>query len=282
MPRIDTHQHLIDPDHLRYEWTAGLPALANKSFTLDGYREATSGCDIAGAVFVEVDVPAELSAKESELFCKLAEDPQNKILGVVASGRPEHDGFAAYMDSIRHPKLVGLRRVLHTQSDDVSQGALFRRNVGWLGKQNLTFDICVNARKLHIATALVDACPNTRFILDHCGVPDVAARALDPWRDDLRELSKRPNVACKISGIIAYADAADVSTTALRPFVEHAVECFGWDRVMFGGDWPVCNLTAELGTWVSILDEILQHESPANREKFDHLNATAIYGVQLP
>jgi predicted TIM-barrel fold metal-dependent hydrolase len=281
MIRIDTHQHLIYPDRFTYEWAAGVPALADRAFTLENYQTASKDCGITGSIFMEVDVPAGQSAGEAEFFCKLAEDPSNRILGVIASGRPENDGFESYLESISHPKLVGLRRVLHTQPDELSTGTHFRENVAKLGALGLTFDICTLARQLPLAAVLVDACPNTRFILDHCGVPDVAAGTLDPWRADLRELSLRPNVCCKISGIIAYADPANATAAALKPFVEHTLECFGWERVVFGGDWPVCNLSTGLKSWVSILDEILESNDLSDRSKFDHLNATRIYGLHL-
>jgi predicted TIM-barrel fold metal-dependent hydrolase len=280
MPRIDTHQHLIYPDSFTYEWAAGVPALAGRAFTLDDYRAASAGCGITGTLFMEVDVPVTQSGTEAAFFSRLAEDPSSKILGVIAQGRPENDGFEAYLDSIRHPKLVGLRRILHTQPDDLPVGGLFRKQVGMLGKAGLTFDICALARQLPLVMALIDACPDTPFILDHCGNPDVAAGILDPWGKDLRDLSRRPNVACKISGIIVNADPSNLTPAAFRPFVEHCIECFGWDRVVFGGDWPVCNLTANLGTWVSILDEILASADPADRAKLDHLNATRIYGLR--
>jgi predicted TIM-barrel fold metal-dependent hydrolase len=82
------------------------------------------------------------------------------------------------------------------------------------------------------------------FIFDHCGVPPVKEKILDPWRSDLREIAKSPNVFCTISGLIAYADPHNWTAEDLRPYVDHAMECFGWDRVMFGSDWPVCTLSA--------------------------------------
>ncbi len=281
MSRIDTHQHLLYPERFTHEWTAGIPALAGHAFTLADYQHAVEDCGITGSIFVEGDVPPAQQAAEAALFCRLAEDPANRLLGVIASCRPEHPDFAAHLAAIQHPRLVGLRRILHTQPDELSTSTTFRDNVNSLGSEGLTFDICVLARQLPLAIALVDACQDTQFILDHCGVPAVAADQLDPWWADLRELSRRPNVACKISGIIAYADPARITAQALRPFVEHCVEAFGWGRLVFGSDWPVCNLTAGLGAWIKLLDEILASAELADRAKFDHLNATRIYGLMV-
>jgi len=281
MSRIDTHQHLIYPERFTYAWEADTPALAGRAFTVEDYQKASEGCGISGSLFMEVDVKPEHASAEAAFICKLAEDSSNRILGVIASCRPENSGFSAHLENLRHPRLVGLRRILHTQPDELSRSSTFRENISYLGGQDLTFDICALARQLPIITELIDACPDTQFILDHCGGPDVAAGQLDPWRTDLRELSLRPNVACKISGIIANADPANANTAALRPFVEHTIECFGWDRVVFGGDWPVCNLTASLRAWSEILDEILASVDPADRVKLDHHNAHRVYRLTV-
>lgn len=279
MNRIDTHQHLLYPDRFRYAWTDGLPPLAQCPFTLAEYREAAKGCDIAGTIFMEVDVPETDSGAEAKFFCELAHDPKNQLLGVIASARPENENFPAYLDSIRDPKLVGLRRILHVVPDEVSQSARFRMNVAALGAAGLTFDICMLARQLPLAARLADACPNTRLVLDHCGVPDIAGGGLDPWRANIRELAKREHLHCKISGIIAYAAAGAISPDTFRPYVEHVIACFGWNRVVFGGDWPVCNLTGSLGRWCEILDAIVAQESAANRARLFSENARAVYRV---
>jgi len=93
----------------------------------------------------------------------------------------------------------------------------------------------------------------------------------------IRELAQFPNLACKISGVVAYCNPQRVTVDAIRPYVEHCLECFGWDRVVFGGDWPVCNTTASLGRWMEILQGIVANESAGNREKLFAKNAERIY-----
>lgn len=279
MNRIDTHQHLLYPDRFRYAWTDGLPPLAKRPFTLEEYRAAAQGTGIDGTIFMEVDVPESDSAGEAAFFCQLASDPRNQLLGVIASGRPENHGFASHVERIRHAKLVGLRRILHVVPDEVSQSSTFRANVAALGAAGLTFDLCMLARQLPLAAQLADACPNTRLVLDHCGVPDIAGGEISAWRSAMQELAKREHLACKISGIIAYAAADQVSADTFRPYVEHVIACFGWDRVVFGGDWPVCNLTGSLRQWCDILDAIVANESASNRARLFAGNARAIYRV---
>lgn len=102
---------------------------------------------------------------------------------------------------------------------------------------------------------------------------------MDPWRGHIRELSQFPNLACKVSGVVAYCDPQNVSIGAIRPFAEHCIECFGWDRVLFGGDWPVCNLTSSLGHWVALAKELVMKEPKEHQAKFFALNAGRIYRI---
>ena len=142
----------------------------------------------------------------------------------------------------------------------------------------MSFDLCVLARQLSRATDLARRCPDVKFILDHCGVPDVKGRGLDPWRADLAKLAELPNVvACKISGLVAYADPANWTTSDLRPFVDHAVQSFGHDRVMFGSDWPVCTLTCTYAKWVLAALELTSDWSARDREKFFSANPRRVY-----
>ena len=150
-------------------------------------------------------------------------------------------------------------------------------NVASLADYGLSYDICVLDRQLPIAINLARHCPHVTIILDHCGVPRVKDRVLDPWRKDIAELAKLPNVNCKVSGLVAYADPAHWTIEDLRPYVDHVISCFGWDRVMFGSDWPVCTLSATYKQWVEALRSITQNAGEANQRKLFCDNAVRVY-----
>ena len=280
MKVIDTHQHLIYPEQFSYSWCKELPALAGKPFRLEEYRAAVRGTGVSQTLFMEVSADEPQSKAEADFFLQLATQPETGISGVLAACFPERENFSAYLESILHSKLKGLRRILHVVPDEISQTPLFVKNVGLLAKHNLSFDLCLLARQLPIGAKLIRQLPEQQFILDHCGVPNIKDNELDPWRQSIRDLSKFPNLACKISGVVAYCDPQRVTTEAIRPFVEHCLECFGWERVMFGGDWPVCNTTSSLGRWVEIIKEIVSGESIANQEKLFSKNAERIYRLK--
>jgi predicted TIM-barrel fold metal-dependent hydrolase len=185
-----------------------------------------------------------------------------------------------YVDSIRGEMLVGFRRICHVENDEFSQQTKFIENVRRIGRRGFTFDLCFLAHQLPIAEKLAQNCPDVQFILDHCGVPDIVGGAMDPWREHIRRLAGLPNVACKISGVLAYCKTDNATSEAVRPYIEHSLECFGWDRVVWGSDWPVCNITSTLRQWVATSIEILGAASEAEQHKLFHENATRIYRLR--
>lgn len=283
MPRriVDAHQHLWDPARNRLSWLRSVPPL-DRRFGLDDYARATAGAGIVASVYLETDVDEPEMLAEARHALALAEAPENRIAGVVAAGRPEFDGFGAWLEQIaHHPMLKGLRRVLHTQPDGLGETPRFAQNVRALAAFGLSFDVCVRADQLPTALYLARECPDVTLVLDHCGNPRVRERELDPWRGRMRELSRHPNVVCKISGIVVNADREHWSAADLRPYVEHCIECFGWDRVLFGSDWPVCTLAAPLTRWLAALAEIVGGESEDRIDRLFFANAARIYRLAV-
>lgn len=284
MEIIDTHQHLWDLDQLPYSWTSNRPAL-NRSFRLSDYYEATRDLTIAKSVHVEADVDEDFMLEETLHVISLARSDDNPIAGVVAATRPEYDSFREYIDRIAGQRLLkGVRRILHTEPDEISTTTTFVENVKSLENYGLTFDICVLARQLPQAIKLVKQCPNVGFILDHCGNPnlrpDAGAEEFGRWSEGLQEIAGFPNVVCKISGIVVNTDLTSQTrwtAETLRPAVEHVIASFGWDRVMFGSDWPVCSLAASFKQWVEALSLLTQAAGAENQRKLFYENALRVY-----
>jgi predicted TIM-barrel fold metal-dependent hydrolase len=279
MKIIDTHQHLWDLDLFTYAWLDDVPSL-RRSFRMEDYLKAGEGLGIEKSVHLEADVDEAHMLDETRHILALAEQ-DNLLEGVVACGRPEKPHFADYLDQIAgHPKLKGIRRVLHTQPDEIGQSSLFAENVRLLEAYGLSFEFCVRAHQLPIVIRLISDCPKVSFILDHCGNPQVKEQVFDPWRRDIQEASKFPNVVCKVSGILANADLEKWTPEDVRPYVEHVIECFGWDRVMFGSDWPVCTLAAPLRKWVETLKLLTSSAGEENQQKLFYENAARVYRLE--
>jgi len=277
MKRIDAHQHLLDFGKFPYSWCSGISVLS-RSFLLDEYLAAASGMGVEKTIFVECDVDEPHALAEAQHIQNLA-DQNPLIAGIVAAARPERADFPAQLDALlKLLKLRGIRRVLHVVPDGISQSALFAENVRRLAAHKLTFDVCVLSRQLPLAIALAKQCPEVQFVLDHCGVPDVKGKVFDPWRACLREISALPNVACKISGIVVQAGER-WTVDDLRPWVEHVVANFGWERVVWGGDWPVCTLGGSLKLWVQETDKLIDGATNEQRKNLFCKNAERIYRI---
>jgi predicted TIM-barrel fold metal-dependent hydrolase len=282
VPLLDTHQHLIYPGPLEYGWTADSPALAGRAFTLEDYQAVTRGAGIAGTIFMEAAVDHDDHHAEAQMVAEIARRPGSGILGIISSIRPENaPGFDEWVEEGRDLGVVGYRRILHVVPDDVSRSETFRTNVRKLGARGLPFDMCFRARQLPIALELARACDGTRLVLDHCGVPDIAGGGLDPWREEVSELARMPNVVAKISGVFAYCAPGTATLETVRPYVEHVIEVFGPERCLWGSDWPVVNTRADLPAWIAAFRSILAGFSEAEAAAMARGTAERVYGVSL-
>ena len=274
---IDTHLHVIDQSALSYPWLSSVPAL-NRDFRYEEYAREAKRVGIDATMHMEVDVAEDAIEREIDYVGKLSRQQDSLIVGAIAACRPEGKGFAAFLERQRsNPVVKGFRRVLHVMPDALSEGALFRENLKRLGGTGLTFDLVVLPRQMPLAMALADLAPDVRFVLDHCGVPDIKAGALHPWREQITEMAKRPNVVGKISGVIAYADPAGWTLDDIRPYVEHTISAFGWDRVIWGSDWPVCTLGGGLSTWVAATHALIAGASSGEKAKLLSGNARRLW-----
>lgn len=276
---FDSHLHVVDRERLNYPWLEGAGALNRDSLYVDYAREAHR-CGITDTLHMEVDVAPQDIEAETAYIQTLSRRPGSLIRGAIASCRPEEDGFADYLERVlANPFVKGFRRVLHVMPDGLSEDPLFRENLRRLAGSRLTFDLCVLPHQIAKAIALVDLNPDVQFVLDHCGVPAVKDGVSDLWKSGIAEIARRPNVVVKISGVVAYADPDTWTVETLRPFVEHSIASFGWDRVIWGSDWPVCTLGGNLSTWVAATHALMQGVSADERNRLYHLNAKRLWSL---
>lgn len=277
---LDTHQHLLYRNHLQYAWTADLPQLADQEFTVADYQALTEDKDIVATLFMEVD--ADDYQTETRYISKLAADPANRIVGLVASCRPEDEaGFETWLDECADLPVVGFRRILHEVPNAVSQNALFRSNLKKIGARGKVFDMVYRADQLSIAYDCAAACDNTVFVLDHCGVPDIAGGEFDLWKAAISRLATLPHMNAKLSGVLAYCKPGDSNLDAVKPYIDHVMESFGPDRLVWGSDWPVVNLGAGLPDWIDIFRQLTNALSASEQEALSNRNAQRIYGVSI-
>ena len=279
---LDTHQHLVYREKASYGWTKDIPPLAEGNFTLDDYKTLTEGLGIGGTLFMETGVDDPDYQQETRFVKSLAENADNGMIGLISSIRPESDeGFETWLEETIAMGVVGYRRILHVMPDDTSQSDIFRKNVRKIGVSGKTFDICFLPGQLPVACELAKACENTKLILNHCGVPDIAGNGLDPWRQDIKALAQIPNVICKLSGLMAYCAPGTSSLETIEPYVDHVLNCFGPNRMVWGSDWPVVNLAKGLPEWIAVTRKILGKLSADEASSIAYGTAQIVYKVKI-
>jgi predicted TIM-barrel fold metal-dependent hydrolase len=283
LPIVDTHQHLWDLSRFHLPWVDTRPPLA-RSFLPEDYRLATDGLNVVKCVYMEVDLDPRHRQGEADYVIELCAGARTATIAAVVCGEPGSEGFATYAAQFKGSKYVkGLRRVLHVPETPPGTclSKEFIRDVRLLGTLGLSFDLCMRAVELADADRLVGDCPDTRFILDHCGNAEVhkVGPERDQWRKDMEAIARRPNLVGKVSGIVASAKPGQWGPDDLAPIVNHTLDVFGPDRVMFGGDWPVCTVAATYRQWVDALKAIVHNRPEEARRQLFHDNAVRFYGL---
>tara|TARA_Y100000588_G_scaffold97414_2_gene105727 strand:- start:28229 stop:29128 length:900 start_codon:yes stop_codon:yes gene_type:complete len=295
IPLVDVHQHLWDLDHFELPWLSSVPAL-NDHYRMSRYLEEANGVEVAKTVYMEVDVAPGQIGMEADFVLGLIDADDNPMAGATLRARPGEADFGDHVSRFASDDRVkGYRQVL--QIPELGPGHClsdaFIRDVRKLGEQGKHFDICMRPAELGDGVKLVEACTDTRFVVDHCGNAhveivngSVSPDEVDPggmphdadqWRRDMEALGARENTICKISGIIARLPEGNNAAETLAPTVNHCLETFGADRVVFGSDWPVCTLGAAYPTWVNALANIIADRSEDDQRKFWSGNAERFY-----
>jgi L-fuconolactonase len=278
-PIVDAHVHLYDAGTISFPWMERVPKLNRPHLPAD-FDRLTAGLDVEAMVFVEVDAAPGRHLDEARWIANLAKSEQ-RLRGMVAS-MPLEKGAAATADLDAYAQLGiarGVRRLIERHADEPGwclQPA-FLEGVGLLPRYNFTFDLCLFHPQLAEATELCRRCPEVRFVIDHIAKPGIRAGLTEPWRSQMREIARLPNVACKISGVVTEADHANWREAEVAPYVAHAIDCFGFDRIMFGGDWPVSELATTYRRWVDLVDSVVAGASESERRRLYRDNAIAFY-----
>ncbi|MAG13960.1 MAG: amidohydrolase [Spirochaetales bacterium] len=279
-PIVDTHLHVWDPKNLSYPWLEDIPFL-NKPYLLDGYHSARGLIDVEKMVFMQAECDPAQYREEADWVSSLAADDSS--LAAIIPWAPLEDGDTARpaLEALAANKLVkGIRRIIQFEPDlAFCLKPNFVKGVQLLPEYNLHFEICIAHIHLENTIKLVDRCPEVRFILDHIGKPDIKNHIMEPWKSQIGQLAKRTNVCCKISGLVTEADHDAWTRDDLKPYIDTVVESFGFDRIMFGGDWPVAFQATEYPRWVEVLEWAVGGCTEEELRKLFRENAVSFYSL---
>jgi L-fuconolactonase len=276
---VDAHVHFWDPAVLRYPWLDGLPAL-DRPFLRPAYATATSGIPIDAIILVEANCLPHETLGEAAFFEQIA-TAHSGVAGIVAfASLTESRELDGTLDALTaRPRVRGIRHNIQGEASGFCTQPSFVEGVRKVGSRGLTFDLCATHDQLREVLELVRLCPNTRFVLDHCGKPAIRDRLLDPWRRDIADLAECANLWCKLSGLVTEASLTEWREADLVPYASHVVDRFGTHRVMYGSDWPVLTLAAGYATWFGFTEWFTKGWSDAERRGFYRDNALRAYGA---
>ncbi len=274
--------HFWDRGRLDYRWLAGAGSALERDYLpehLAPELDALTRVRPEGLVFVQADCRSDQGRAEVAWVHGLAGSGA-EVLAVVAH-TPLHEGLRCAPE-LEHlvdeaPLVSGVRRLLQDEPPGfVTDGSLVA-GVQLLARHGLSMDLCVRQHQLGEVVDLVDRCPDVLFVLDHLGKPRIDAEDLAAWAADLSRLAERPNVRCKLSGLMSEAPAERRTTNALRPWLEHALTAFGPRRCMFGSDWPVLTGVGSYAQWCDTVLDTLTGLGEADRRWVLSGTVTATY-----
>ena len=287
-PIIDTHLHVFDHSRLKYTGFEGNPLFA-RNYHVEDYRRDCGDVEVEAMVFLEcyADFTPERGQYIEEIRFVEDEARRDPRLKAIVPMAPLEWGsrvepMLAEMAE-KHPAVRGIRRIVEFDADPraLTLSDSFVAGVNLLEKFGYHFEINVNHTQMDIVREFVKRIPNVKMILDHCGKPGIAEGAIAQYRDDVRELSRHPNLWIKLSDLPVEADWARWTDADLRPYIDATIDAFGIDRTIYAGDYPVCLQATTLPRWVEVLDQALAGLPEVDLRKFYRDNANQFYRLGL-
>jgi L-fuconolactonase len=274
--RIDAHHHLWRYSKEDYGWITGNMVPIARDFLPQDLQQTLSSSGIDGSIAVQ----ARQSLEETQSLLDFAQQ-FDLIQGVVGWAPIASPEFPAVLDRFKpFQKLKGFRHVVQDETDDAFLlRSDFNAGISLLKEYDLVYDILIFERQLPAAISFVDRHPVQVFVLDHIAKPRIREHALEPWRAYIRELARRENVFCKLSGIVTEADWAHWSPQDLQPYFDVVLDAFGPNRLMAGSDWPVCLLATTHQNWFSTLRKFISPLSVAEQDSILGGVATRVYSL---
>lgn len=271
---IDTHQHFWNYDPVEFDWIGDEMAIIRKDFLPDDLKETLAGTGIEGVISVQ----ARQCPEETDWLLQLAAE-QDFIKGVVGWVPLVSDNIRQLLEKYAaSPWLKGIRHVVQDEPDPgFILNKAFNRGVSVLKDFRLVYEILIFEHQLSNTVRFVDQHPEQPFVLDHIGKPKIKSGEIKFWSRQLKELAKRENISCKISGMVTEADYNNWTDEQLQPYFDVVLEAFGPSRLMFGSDWPVCLVATSYAGWLSVVKNVLSGLSREEQDRIFYKNAMTVY-----
>ena len=275
---VDSHHHLWDIDRLHYAWMPPGDNVLKRNYLPDDMRPLLERNGIDRTVLVQ----AHESLDEARWLIDLAESGDFIAGAVVWVDLVDPDVGRVLDELMERPGLVGVR---HGVEHDPDQEWLTRpasiRGLKELAERGIRYDVLTRPHQLAQVPPLADKVPGLKMVIDHISKPPIASGGMEPWATDIARVAEIPGVYCKVSGMVTEADHDDWKYDDLKPYVRHIVDIFGFARLMFGSDWPVCLLASSYDDVVNSALEGVGDIGPEERAKLMGGNAIDFYGLDV-
>jgi len=273
---IDSHVHLWDLNRLKYPWLEAEPVI-ERTFLIEDYQHASVQRPPDKIIVVQGECEPASYLEEVQFICEqAAQEP--RIQGIVAYAPVEDpctiDG--ALQQLAKFPLVKGIRR-MYDDDPPLCHSKAFIEGLNRLAPYGYSFDISVKPHAIPATIRMIEKCPNIQFVLDHLGKPAIAAGGWAAYEKYMAILSSFPNVAAKISGLVTEARRGAWTRDDLAPYVYHAIENWGFDRLLFGSDWPVLLLASSYTEWMDTVMDVLRRYPAEQTAKIFYTNAARIY-----
>ena len=271
---IDTHHHFWNYNPVEFDWIDDNMATLRRSFLPEDLEKTISGCGVTGVVSVQ----ARQILEETDWLLNLASENEF-IKGVVGWVPLASINIELILEKYTSSKwLKGVRHVVQGEPDpEFILGKEFNEGIKLLKNFNLVYDILIFEHQLPNTIRFVDQHPDQVFVLDHIAKPVIRVNKITDWAKNLRELAKRENVFCKISGMVTEANFSEWTEEQLQPYFDVVLEAFGPERLMFGSDWPVCLVATRYNRWLEIVKKQITRFSQMEQDQILYKNALKVY-----
>ncbi|WP_321286007.1 amidohydrolase family protein [uncultured Sunxiuqinia sp.] len=271
---IDTHHHLWNYDPVEFDWIDDDMATIRRSFLPEDLKATIDSTGVSGVVTVQ----ARQIVEETEWLLSLA--AQNDFMKGIVGWLPlAADNVSELLQKYSENKwLKGVRHVVQGEPDpEFILGEAFNRGISLLKDYQLVYDILILEHQLPNTIKFVDQHPDQVFVLDHIAKPKIKLNEIEPWAKNMKELAKRENVSCKISGMVTEADFKKWNPEQLQPYFAVVLDAFGPSRLMYGSDWPVCLVATKYSDWLQLVKQVLLSCSDTEKEQIYYKNAVETY-----
>jgi L-fuconolactonase len=275
--RVDAHHHLWRYTPEEYDWIDDTMQVLRRDFLPEELEREALAVEVQATVAVQ----ARQTVAETAWLLQLAAQSE-LIRGVVGWLPIAAEDFPSALERFdAGPLLKGLRHVVQGEPAGFLDGTEFNRGIAALRGTGLVYDVLIFARQLAEATRFVDRHPQQQFVLDHIAKPEIAAGELEIWSKGIRELARRENVVCKVSGMVTEADWSQWSPASLKPYFDTVLEAFGPARLMAGSDWPVLTVACTYPRWWQTIAEWIAPLSATECEEIESGTAIRTYKLQV-